>query len=66
MNTKQVKEHMDKAYAWLSKIPVSGEAVDAMAMARHALRYIFNSAGIAAYSIPASIAAAKHNKTCGI
>ena len=30
MSTKQVKEHMDKAYSWLSKIPVSGEAVDAM------------------------------------
>lgn len=41
MSTKQVKEHMDKAYAWLSKIPVSGAAVDAMAMARQELRVAF-------------------------
>lgn len=41
MSTKQVKDHMDKAYAWLSKIPVSGEAVDAMAMARQELRAAF-------------------------
>ena len=41
MSTKQVKEHMDKAYAWLSKIPVTGEAVDALAMARQELRAAF-------------------------
>lgn len=39
--TKQVKKHLDSAYLWLSKIPVSGEAVDAMAMARQELRAAF-------------------------
>lgn len=37
----KVKKHLDNAYLWLSKIPVSGEAVDAMAMARQELREAF-------------------------
>lgn len=36
-----VKKHMDSAYLWLSKIPVTGEAVDCMAMARQELREAF-------------------------
>ena len=35
---EKLKNHLDAAYLWLSKIPVSGEAVDAMAMARQELR----------------------------
>lgn len=35
---EKLKKHLDAAYLWLSKIPVSGEAVDAMAMARQELR----------------------------
>lgn len=31
-------EHIDAAYAWLSKVPVSGEGVDFLAMARQELR----------------------------
>lgn len=38
-----VKKHLDNAYLWLSKIPVSGEAVDAMAMARQELREAFKA-----------------------
>ena len=36
-----VKKHLDSAYHWLSKIPVSGAAVDYMAMARQELREAF-------------------------
>lgn len=36
-----VKKHLDNAYLWLSKIRVSGEDVDAMAMARQELREAF-------------------------
>ena len=35
---EKLKKHLDATYIWLSKIPVSGEAVDAMAMARQELR----------------------------
>lgn len=35
---EKLKKHLDAAYIWLSKIPVSGESVDAMAMARQELR----------------------------
>lgn len=31
-------EHIDAAYAWLAKIPVTGDAVDYLAMARQELR----------------------------
>ena len=31
-------EHLAAAYAWLSKVPVSGEGVDFLAMARKELR----------------------------
>jgi hypothetical protein len=41
MNT--VKKHMDNAFLWLSKIPVTGEAVDYMAMARQELREAFKA-----------------------
>lgn len=40
---KQVKKHLDNAYLWLGKIPVTGEAVDAMAMARQELREAFKA-----------------------
>lgn len=36
MNTGM--EHIDAAYSWLSKILVSGESVDFLAMARQELR----------------------------
>lgn len=32
-------EHIDAAYAWLSKVQVSAENVDFLAMARQELRY---------------------------
>lgn len=38
-----VKKHLDNAYLWLSKIPVTGEAVDYMAMARQELREAFKT-----------------------
>lgn len=38
-----VKKHLDSAYLWLSKIPVTGEAVDYMAMARQELREAFKA-----------------------
>ena len=38
---EKLKKHLDAAYLWLSKIPVSGEAVDAMAMARQELRAVY-------------------------
>lgn len=38
---EKLKNHLDAAYLWLSKIPVSGDAVDAMAMARQELRAAF-------------------------
>lgn len=31
-------EHIDAAYAWMAKIPVTGDAVDYLAMARQELR----------------------------
>lgn len=40
----ELKKRLEQAYAWLSKIPVSGEAVDAMAMARQELRVAFKLA----------------------
>ena len=36
-----VKKHLDNAFFWLNKIPVTGEAVDYMAMARQELRKAF-------------------------
>lgn len=38
-----VKKHMDNAFLWLSKIPVTGESVDYMAMARQELREAFKT-----------------------
>ena len=35
---EKLKKHLDAAYIWLSKVPVSGAAADAMAMARQELR----------------------------
>lgn len=35
---KETMQHLDEAYRLLSKIPVSGEAVDLLAMARQELR----------------------------
>lgn len=43
---KELKKHLDQAYMWLSKIPVSGEDVDHMAMARQELRAAFQLAEI--------------------
>ena len=37
----KLKKQLDAAYLWMSKIPVSGEAVDAMAMARQELRAVY-------------------------
>ena len=36
--SKEIKEHLEKAFYWLDKIPVSGAFVDIMAMARSELR----------------------------
>ena len=38
---EKLKKHLNAAYLWLSKIPVSGAAVDAMAMARQELRAVY-------------------------
>ena len=38
---EKLKKHRDAADIWLSKSPVSGEAVDAMAMARQELRAVY-------------------------
>ena len=38
MNNKEVGQQIAKAFYWLDKIPVSGAAVDVMAMARSELR----------------------------
>ena len=38
---EKLKKHLDAAYSWLSKIPVTGESVDAMAMARQELRTVW-------------------------
>ena len=38
---RDVKKHMDNAFHWLSKIPVSDNSVDYMAMARQELREAF-------------------------
>lgn len=37
------KKHLDNAFCWLNKIPVAGEAVDYMAMARQELREAFKA-----------------------
>lgn len=37
------KKHMDNAFRWLSKIPVTDESVDYMAMARQELREAFKA-----------------------
>ena len=37
------KKHLDNAFLWLSKIPVTGESVDWMAMARQELREAFRA-----------------------
>lgn len=41
---KELMEHLDKAYSWISKVSVSGENVDFLAMARQELRAAFQSA----------------------
>ena len=41
MDKKQIMEKLDNAYSFLSKIPVMGEAVDYMAMARQELRAVY-------------------------
>lgn len=33
-----ITEHLDAAYTWLSKVTVSGDSVDFLAMARQELR----------------------------
>lgn len=38
MSMKETMQHLDEAFRLLSKIPVAGEAVDLMAMARQELR----------------------------
>lgn len=42
MANNEMKKRLDSAYLWLSRVPVSGEAVDAMAMARQELRAAFS------------------------
>lgn len=39
-----IKQHLDNAYTTLSKIPVSGEAVDLMAFVRQELRAAYKIA----------------------
>ena len=43
MSNEKIRKHMDTAFLWLSKIPVTGEAVDYMAMARQELREAFKA-----------------------
>lgn len=38
---KDLQKHLDTAYGLLAKIPVAGEAVDLMALARQELRAAF-------------------------
>ena len=35
---KEIRQHIDKAYGYLSKIPVNGDFVEPMALARQELR----------------------------
>ena len=35
---KEIRQHRDKAYGYLSKIPVNGDFVEPMALARQGLR----------------------------
>ena len=35
---KEIRQHIDKAYGYLAKIPVNGDFVEPMAMARQELR----------------------------
>lgn len=39
--SKDLRKHLDTAYGLLAKIPVAGEAVDLMALARQELRAAF-------------------------
>jgi hypothetical protein len=40
---ENAKQHLDNAFKWLSKIPVTDESVDYMAMARQELREAFRA-----------------------
>ena len=44
---EKIKQHLDRAYSYLSKIPVTGEAVDLMAIVRQELRTAYQEAAIA-------------------
>ena len=35
---KEIRQHIDKAYGYLAKIPVNGDFVEPMALARQELR----------------------------
>lgn len=35
---KEIRQHIDKAYGYLAKIPVNGDFVELMALARQELR----------------------------
>lgn len=41
---KELMEHLDSAFSWLSKVEVSGESVDYLAMARQELRAAWQKA----------------------
>lgn len=38
MQMQELKTHLDQAFQWLSRVSVSGESVDCLAMARQELR----------------------------
>lgn len=41
-NRKEAQEHLEKAFNLLNKIPVSGIAVDQLAMARQEMRMLYS------------------------
>lgn len=42
---KEIRQHIDKAYGYLAKIPVNGDFVEVMAIARQELREAYELTG---------------------
>lgn len=38
---KEIKKHLDNAFGFLSRIPVTGDSVDMLALARQELREVY-------------------------
>lgn len=43
MQMQELKTHLDQAFRWLSRVSVSGESVDCLAMARQELRAAYQT-----------------------